>query len=78
MRCICTLCTEWERIAIKNGLMIGLTVYRPHIRNGKRGSGYLSLMGEVDLNATNAIIMHHHIKTVLNGCRVSAQTAGLI
>lgn len=31
MHCICTLCTAWERIAIKSGLMIGLTVCRPHI-----------------------------------------------
>ena len=33
MRCICTLCTAWERIAIKSGLMIGLTVCHPYSLN---------------------------------------------
>ena len=33
MRCICTLCIAWERIAIKNGLMIGLTVCHPYSLN---------------------------------------------
>ena len=33
MHSICTLCTAWERIAIKSGLMIGLTVTIRTARN---------------------------------------------